>query len=217
MFNASSVDEDGLQTVQEVKEQLSKAGRKEVVYTNTRFPPLQYLDDPGPVPPSPSLNTDIIVQRGIRRAESEATTEFAGTETPRVNGYAFVEEDEPEDIPRDTPSAPSYRDLLAGQAGDGTPNPFTINEIRKREDLHLRMVEKQARRQREKGRETIRTPTSFNGDRTPAGNMTPAARKLLERLGGNTPKRPGRQGVERSARGMNWTPGRTPRKRLAGR
>ena len=63
MFNASSVDEDGMQTVQDVKEQNSKAAAKEVVHANTRFPPLQYIDDPGPVPPSPSLNTDIIAQR----------------------------------------------------------------------------------------------------------------------------------------------------------
>ena len=215
MFNASSVDEDGVQTVQEVKEQMSKAGAKEVVHANTRFPPLQYMDDPGPVPPSPSLNTDIVAQRAVRRADSE--TDFAGGDTPRVNGYAFVDEDEPENITSTQPSAPSYRDLLAGQVGDGTPNPFKLSEIRKREDLHLRMVEKQSQKQRDKDRETLRTPISeLRGGTTPAaGNMTPAARKLMEKLGGKTPLRPGLGDLERRNFSVDWAPGRTPRRKNA--
>ncbi|KAJ9611517.1 hypothetical protein H2200_004701 [Cladophialophora chaetospira] len=216
MFNASSVDEEGLETVQDVKEQKSRAGAKEVIHANTRFPPLQHMDDPGPVPRSPSLNTEIIAQRGSRRAPSEVTTEFTGGETPRVNGYAFVDEDEPSAIPPPEESVPSYRDLLAGQVGDGTPNPFKINEIRKREGLHMRMVERQAKKQREKDRETIRTPGTTGG-MTPVagGNMTPAARKLMENLGGSTPLRAGRGDKGNSA--VDWTPGRTPRKKTAGR
>ncbi len=214
MFNASSVDEDGIQTVQDVKEQTSKAGAKEVVHANTRFPPLLYTDDPGPVPPSPSLNTEIIAQRGLRTAPSEATTEFAGSETPRVNGYSFVDEDEPENIPSAQSSAPSYRDLLAGQVGDGTPNPFKLSEIRRREELHTRMVEKQARKMRERDRETVKTGSvSTAGGMTPVGNMTPAARKLMVRLGGQTPLRDGIEGGEQ--RIVDWTPGRTPRRKHA--
>ncbi|KIX96828.1 uncharacterized protein Z520_07548 [Fonsecaea multimorphosa CBS 102226] len=231
MFNATSVDEDGLQTVQEVKEQNSKAGPKHVVYANTRFPPMQYVDDePGPVPPSPSLNTEIIAQRTAAHArqrgggDAETTTDFPGSETPRVNGYAFVDEDEPENLPETESSAPSYRDLLAGQV-DSTPNPFKISEIRKREDLHLRMLEKQARRKREKDRETIRTPAGGSAVGTPsssaaaaaAGNMTPAARRLMEKLGGNkTPARTG-LGLDGIDAKKMWTPGRTPRRRHAGK
>ncbi|KIW27407.1 uncharacterized protein PV07_07145 [Cladophialophora immunda] len=237
MFNVTSVDEDGVQTVQEVKEQNSKAGPKQVVHANTRFPPMQYVDEPGPVPPSPSLNTDIIEQRTAHKRQREGsdlatTTDFPGSETPRVNGYAFVEEDEPENLPSAAdPSAPSYRDLLAGQVGDGTPNPFKIGEIRKREDLHLRMLEKQARKKRDKERETVKTPSSVFGAgvKTPstaaaaaaaAGNMTPAARRLMAKLGGKTPVRTGLElGV--GADGVDakemWTPGRTPRRRHAGK
>lgn len=223
MFNASSVDEHDVQTVQEVKEQNSKAGPKHVVHANTRFPPLQYIDDPGPVPPSPSLNTEIIAQRATRGAETDAGTDFPdGGETPRVNGYAFVDEDEPENLPSSEPSdaAPSYRDLLAGQFGDGTPNPFKINEIRKREDLHLRMLEKRAKQKREKERETMRPGLDIgagaaDGRKTPAGNMTPAARRLMEKLGGRTPVRAGGDRTLDS-RDM-WTPGRTPKRRVAGR
>ncbi|KIW97327.1 uncharacterized protein Z519_02719 [Cladophialophora bantiana CBS 173.52] len=231
MFHASSVDEDGLQTVQEVKEETSKAGPKHVVHANTRFPPMQYLDEPGPVPPSPSLNSEIIAQRTKRRREggdSLTTTNFPGSETPRVNGFAFVEEDEPENLPSTIESsAPSYRDLLAGQVGDGTPNPFKISEIRKREDLHLRILEKQARRKREKERETMRTPGFVLGadGKTPltpqavaAGNMTPAARQLMKKLGGRTSVRSGLglgSGMDGAEGKEMWTPGRTPRRRHA--
>ncbi|KAI1612190.1 sepiapterin reductase [Exophiala viscosa] len=215
MFNASSVDEDGLQTVQEVKEQNSKAGPKHVVHANTRFPSMLYVDDPGPVPPSPSLNTDIIARRDAARhkragadTDTETESEFTGGETPRVNGYAFVDEDEPENVPVEN-TAPSFRDLLAGQVGDATPNPFKISENGKREDLHMRMLDRQAKRQREKDRQTAR-PADIAA--TPAGNMTPAARRLMDKLGGRTPV-PTDTG-HGHAKDM-WTPGRTPRRSTA--
>ncbi|KEF60539.1 uncharacterized protein A1O9_02100 [Exophiala aquamarina CBS 119918] len=224
MFNASSVDQDGIHTVQEVKEQSSKAGPKQVVYSNTRFPPLPHLEDPGAVPPSPSLNTDIITRRDANQARrgppNSTATEYDGSETPRVNGYAFVDEDEPENIAAaPAENKPSYRDLLAGQVGDGTANPFKINEIRKREDLHLRMVEKQAKKARDKERDTrgstlafgASTPGYLKTPATAAGNMTPAARRLMEKLGGRTPKHDSRAGKDVDGRDM-WTPSRTPRK-----
>ncbi len=105
MFFASSVDDDdGLSTAQDVKETVSKARMKEVIHENTRFPLLQYDDeeDGVQVPPSPSLNTDIIARRDASRAagtESEADMEYPGGDTPRINGYAFVDEDEPSSVP----------------------------------------------------------------------------------------------------------------------
>ena len=216
MFNAPSIDESSLPTVQELKEQQSKAPAKEVVHANTRFPPLQYQDDPGPIPPSPSLNTDIIARRHIPTADSE--TESSGAETPRVNGYAFVDEDEPENVPSVLDSAPSYRDLLAGQVGDGTPNPFKISEIRKREDLHLKMVERVARQKRDRDRdgdgEGVKAGMTPGAVGVGAGNMTPAARRLMRKLGGNTPLREG-GGGEKGGIGVDWTPGRTPRRKTA--
>lgn len=217
MFHASSVDEDGLQTVQEVREQNSKAGPKQVVYTNTRFPPVQYADDPGPVPASPSLNTDIVDRRG-RLADTDTNagggTEYAGGETPRVNGYAFVDEDEPENIASTPAAGPSYRDLLAGQVADPTPNPFKINEIRRREDLHYRMVERVARRKRDKDRQTTVRPGEGTSGGKSSGNMTPAARRLMEKLGGRAPVRGGASGTSSSTPESKemWTPLRTPRR-----
>jgi protein DGCR14 len=215
MFHATSVDEDGIDTVAQIREASSKAGPKGVNYGNTRFTP-QALNNESTdsfVPPSPSLNTSIIARRdAARNARSE--TEYSGGETPRVNGYAYVDEDEPENIPQEaTAPEPSYRDLLAGQAGDGTPNPFKIGEVRRREDLHHRMVERDAKRKRLKSAETVRTPIPGTPGGSRSGNLTPAARKLLDRVGRTPVSKHGaiRDGDTR-AKDM-WTPSSTPRRR----
>lgn len=241
MFPATSVDEDtpGLPTVQEAKEQMSKIGPKHVVHANTRFPPVSYIDDePGPIPPSPSLNTEIIARRDAitkRKNKNNSNASFApsesGGETPRVNGYAFVDEDEPENIEEPTQTRPSYRDLLAGQFdGDSTPNPFKIGDIRKREELHLRMLDRQAKQKRDKERDTTLRPAGLTGNNgngngsmtTPAaaaaaGNMTPAARRLMEKLGGGrTLVRTAGPSDDRSGTAVHkdmWTPVRTPRRK----
>lgn len=163
MFFPSSVDEDGLSTTQDQREAASRAGPKQVVHENTRFPPLLYLADDPPfaIPPSPSLNTDIILRRDAERAnrlDSDSVTEYPGGDTPRVHGYAFVDEDEPSAAPiqASADTAPSYRDLLAGQVGESSPNPFKISSLRKREGLHHRLVNDTARKKREKDKETVK-------------------------------------------------------------
>lgn len=232
MFFADSVDEthpDSL-TIAEQKQRDSKAGPKETVYANTRFPPLttlQSITDDGPIPPSPSLNTDIVAARGTR-SEAGSALGYTGAETPRVNGWAFVDEDEPER----EPEGPTYRDLLAGQApSDTTPNPFKLSTIQKREALHHRLVEKTAAGKRAKEKDTtpargvLATPR-----RDGAGNMTPAAQRLMERLG-RTPAREAAAGGggssserERQTQTQTqkqprvtasdmWTPVRTPRRK----
>jgi protein DGCR14 len=214
MFHASSVDEDGIDTVAQIREATSKAGPRGVNYGNTRFTPQALNDKSGDgfVPPSPSLNTSIIARRDAARA-ARSETEYSGGETPRVNGYAYVDEDEPENIPQEAPaSAPSYRDLLAGMAGDGTPNPFKIGDLRRREDLHHRMVERDAKKERLKSAETVRTPGP--GTLGGGGNLTPAARKLLDRVGRTPVTRHGAvKDGETRAKDM-WTPSSgTPRRR----
>jgi protein DGCR14 len=209
MFFPQSIDEDCLPTAQELREAASKAGPKQVIHENTRFPPLQYHDDAGPIPPSPSLNTDIIARRDAARADMDSVTDYPGGETPRVNGYAFVDEDEPStQSPQE--SGPSYRDLLAGQVGDSTPNPFKISSMRKREDLHHRMVEDVARKKRERERETVKGPGSAVTPSRNAGNMTPAARKLMERLG----RTPVNVPEKRMGAAEMWTPVGTPRRKV---
>ncbi|ERF74716.1 hypothetical protein EPUS_04885 [Endocarpon pusillum Z07020] len=153
MFPPSSVDEDGLETVAETKERGSRAGPKGVVHANTRFPaPALHNEHAASVPSSPSLSAirDAIAGNPrLSASEIQDTGAGSGGETPRVNGYAFVDEDEPENIPLpEETQSPSYRDLLAGQVGDATPNPFKIGEVRKREELHHRMVERESKKKR---------------------------------------------------------------------
>lgn len=224
MFPAGSVEDDGFESVAEAKAARSKAGPKAVVYDNTRFASQTLNEDPAAafVPPSPSLlNTSIIARRDARRAarsDSQTTTtddDYEGGETPRVNGYAYVDEDEePEATP--PPEEPSLRDLLAGQVGDGTPNPFKLGETRRREDLHHRMVERDAMKKRLKSAETVRT---LETPGTPGGggkgNLTPAAKKLLDRVGRTPVSRSG-HAVERIAASDMWTPSGTPNRKRAG-
>ena len=217
MFPAGSVDEEGINTVAQIKEASSKAGPKGVNYRNTRFTQQALNEEStnGFMPPSPSLDTSIIARRdAARNARSE--TEYSGGETPRVNDYAYVDEDEPENVPREVPAPEvTYRDLLAGQAGDGTPNPFKIGDVRRREDLHHRMVERVAKKKRLKSAETVRTPMPGTPDRSRggSGNLTPAARKLLDRVGRTPVSRHGAvRDVETRERDV-WTPRSTPRRK----
>ena len=204
MFNASSVDEEGLPTAWEQKEANSKAGPRMTIHENTRFPPLQYVDDydeTGRPSESPSLNTQII--------EARDRGEYEGGMTPRVNGYSYVDEDEPEAIPPVELAGPTYRDLLAGQTGEAMPNPFKLSASQKREELHHRMVEETNRRKRAKELETkkdgLMTPGVTGKEQ---GNMTPAARKLMEKLG----RTPVRAPMENAGAKEMWTPVRTPRR-----
>lgn len=235
MFLPSSVDEDGLETVMEAKELASRAGPKQVIHANTRLPPPPLPKPKDDVPPSPSLSAVRDAIAGRPRLSASEADAISG-ETPRVNGYAFVDEDEPENLAATEMGAeePTYQDLLAGQFGDGagadkTPNPFKIAEMRRREDLHHRMVEKGTRRKKERERERERaenvvprfpsSPMVFGG-RTPAGpkgrdggsggGLTPAAKRLLDRVTG-TPVAGRQQGGSGSGLRNMWTP--TPRRR----
>lgn len=213
MFFADSIDEyaPSSATIAEQKQHASKAGPKETVHANTRFPPLSVFQssDHGPIPSSPSLNTDIIAARGTR-----SEVGYTGAETPRVNGWAFVDEEEPEP---ELPTLPSYRDILAGQTPDATPNPFKLSMVQKREELHHRLVEKTAagKRAREKDTTPIRgilgTPRRDGG-----GNLTPAAQRLMDRLGKTPVRQPGTAGEkqERVKASEMWTPARTPRRKV---
>ncbi|MCJ1318382.1 hypothetical protein MMC15_003710 [Xylographa vitiligo] len=204
MFGPSSV-EDTHQTVQQRAEELSRAAPKAVVYDNTRLPPPTTDSDPAAIPPSPSLSAVHDALAGHPRlSASEAA--FAGGETPRVNGYAFVDS-----APSPSPSemTSSWGDLAPSSllgTGDASPNPFKIKEGSRREALHHRMVDKVAKGKRVARREAeLKTPVAVprfaSSPRVGKEGLTPAAQKLLGRVGGLSP------GVgERGA----WE-GRTPR------
>lgn len=218
MFMPSSI-EDTHETIQQRAEAASRAGPKQVVYSNTRLQPTADNTEDSAVPRSPSISAikDAIAGRP-RPTESEPG--YAGGETPRVNGYAFVDEDEPEPEP-DPADDPSYhlKLLASSTTGDTGPNPFRIQENRRREELHHRMVERVARMKRaEKAARETKTPvprfpsSPMLGGLTPGGSssgksLTPAAQKLLQKVG-STP----RPSVSSSSSLKNmWTP--TPRRK----
>ena len=229
MFLPSSV-EDEHETLHQKAEASSRAGPKRTLYQNTRLldaDAAAAADAAKSVPQSPSLSAiqDAIAGRP-RLGESEAASAIAGGETPRVNGYAFVDEDEPEPEPASSDSLEADWRLLG--SSDSTPNPFQIGETRKREALHHRMVDRVARNKRaEKAARTTKTPIStprfasspridFGLRSTPttpgsgpgSKMLTPAAQKLLSQVG-STPRASGSK--SKSGLGNMWTP--TPRQK----
>lgn len=243
MFQPSSI-EDELETVAEKAQADSRAPPKQTLYHNTRLPPpSQPSSSAQEPPPSPSLSAvrSAIAghPRGPASSLAAADTED-GSSTPRVNGYAFIDDEEPEPEPQPD-TGPSYRDLLAGQTT--APSPFQIKENRKREDLHHRMVEKTMKKKREARAHTTPTPMTVpkfpsspfvGGGRTASGGggpaavvgsgggsggggMTPAAQRLLEKVGGKTPRIGMEESKEKGGNGSGsglrniWTP--TPRRK----
>ncbi|KAH8683056.1 nuclear protein DGCR14 [Tricladium varicosporioides] len=181
MFAPDSI-EDSMQTVAQKAQENSRAEPKGVAYANTRMPEVDVTVQQSGVPPSPSLSAVRDAIAGRRRA-SDLESGFNGSETPRVNGYAFVDDD---------PEADAYQPapLISLGKGDSVKNPFVISEQSKREDLHHRMVDKNARQKRA----SQRTGMTGKVDRTPApkfpssprvgsGQLTPAAQRLWSKVG----------------------------------
>ncbi|KAH6655049.1 nuclear protein DGCR14 [Truncatella angustata] len=189
MFAPDGV-EDSLETVAQRAEASSKAAPKAVDYQNTRLPPLKIGDDESD-PGSPSL---LAVRDAIagKRTGTVASSSMVGSETPRVNGYAFVDDEEPE---YEAPRAPQI-DL---GPGDASPNPFNIKEQSSRESLHHRMVDKisQSKRTSQKAGMTGKVDSTpvpkFPSSPRVGGGLTPAAQRLWGKIGGSggmTPQTP---------------------------
>ncbi|KAI0120002.1 nuclear protein DGCR14 [Nemania sp. FL0031] len=217
MFAPDGV-EDGVETQIQAAEAASRAPPKAVNYHNTRLPvPQNISEEASSVPPSPSLSAIRDAIAGRRHPDSEATSTVAGagSETPRVNGYAFVDDEEPEPEPDYAP--PPRIDL---GPGDATPNPFVIKEQSRREALHHSMVDRisQAKRASSKlgatGR-VDRTPVVPRFPSSPrvtaaAGGLTPAAQRLWSKIGSSasvTPRTPfGQTTPMRTGKGSKLKP-----------
>lgn len=233
MFAPPSI-EDTHETIHQKAEAESRAAPKQVLYHNTRVQSVQNSDaQPSSIPPPSSISAIRDAIAGRPRF-SDTETGFAGGETPRVNGYAFVDEDEPEPqhSTQDDEEESSFHLSLLGSSGDAVPNPFKLQETRKREALHHRMVERVARNKRtEKVVQGTKTPvprftsspmvgyarsgSSAAGGSTPGGagpSLTPAAQRLWASVG--TPRRSGGSGSGdtggRSSLKNMWTP--TPKR-----
>ncbi|KAL8909612.1 MAG: hypothetical protein Q9207_000110 [Kuettlingeria erythrocarpa] len=209
MFAPSSV-EDSLQTVAQRAEETSKAPPKAVVHDNTRLPVFSASTHPSEyIPPSPSLSAvhDAIAGHP-RPTDSEAA--FAGNraETPRVNGYTFVDSEEP------SPASPPPPSLTLLSSGDGAPNPFTMQEKSKREDLHHRMVDKVAKGKRVNSQvKALKTPVPrfMSSPRVARGGLTPAGQRLLGTIGEEGVDRTALGVWERKRKGSGLREGWTPR------
>lgn len=226
MFGPESV-ESWAPTRAQQAEDASLAPPKQVLYKNTRLPAPE--GDP-PRPPSPTLSAvrDAVAGRP-RLNPSEGG--YTGSETPRVNGYAFVDAQAPDSDDEDAPT-----DLLERYGVDNSSKatPFTINESSDREKMHHKMVERigASRSNTDTKGSTLKppesglgiftsetprflsAPTPRAGGQTPGrkvkGNLTPAAQRLYERMGGSTPRKAVDGGFRGSgsgsALGKEWTP-----------
>ncbi|EUC42818.1 hypothetical protein COCMIDRAFT_102514 [Bipolaris oryzae ATCC 44560] len=241
MFGPESV-EQWAPTRAQVAESKSLAPPKQVVYNNTRLP----IPDTEPQPQRPSSPTLSAVRDAIagRPRLNPSEGGYTGSETPRVNGYAFVDAHPPSDDSDSEADAPT--DLLEryGLNSTNKVSPFTMNESSSREKMLHRMVDKiNANRSQSNGTNHTSKPSSSSlpstgsrlgiftsqtprfkgaGPATPGvavgqtpgrkgkADLTPAAQRLFERVGGATPRQNSSSAGGFGGReGKEWTP--TPR------
>ncbi|KAJ0324127.1 hypothetical protein Brms1b_001374 [Colletotrichum noveboracense] len=151
MFGPDGV-EDKYESPAQRAEATSMMAPKSINYQNTRIPQPAIVERP----PSPTMSAVRDAIAGRPRKDDQASSAVGGGETPRVNGYAFVDDadDEEEVLP-----AP----IINLGPGDATPNPFKLQEQGKRESLHHRLVERAAQSKRESSRSFQGDVQSFSG------------------------------------------------------
>ncbi|KAF2128776.1 hypothetical protein P153DRAFT_423267 [Dothidotthia symphoricarpi CBS 119687] len=213
MFAPESV-ESWTATRAQRAEAASLAPPKQVLHANTRLP-APAADPPRPSSPTLSAIRDAVAGRP-RLNPSEAA--YTGSETPRVNGYAFVDAVAPDPEDDDDDDAPE--DLLERYGvGRSTATPFSMAESSAREKMHFKMVDRIGAQRSSGGGNANAKGSSigvgvgaglgiFKGDTprflsapTPAArlggaqtprrakaDLTPAAQRLFERVGGGTPR-----------------------------
>lgn len=236
MFGPDSM-EDTHVTVAQAAEDASLVPPKRTNYSATRFINSDAPTEP-PVPPSPSFSAVQDAIAGRPRA-SDTDPGYTGAETPRVNGYTFVDEEPAPGENERPPSPPAPDDSLLSRLGvkaDLQANPFHLKEQSKRESLHHAMVDRAAAKNRRLGSSRVdRLRSSAAGGlspsmspstgRTPApkfasaqginsrraGLMTPAAQRLLEKVGTPTGRHVGGRFGEQSSGKERWKAPVTPK------
>jgi protein DGCR14 len=196
MFVPDGVDgQQQLQTVAERAQAESRAAPKRIVYENTRAPqPVRDAasgEEDRSRAGSPSLSEVRNAIAGNRRAcDAETSVTGGAGETPRVNGYAFVDDEEP--APEPERRGRDKQPLIDLGPGDATPNPFQFQEQRKREALHHRMVDRISQSKRTSARlgftgnvERTPVPKFPSSPRVSGGELTPAAQRLWGKIGGS--------------------------------
>jgi hypothetical protein len=185
MFVAEGI-EDGVVTVAEKTAELSRMGPKSIVYENTRMPE-PYVP---PRPPSPTASSIRDAVAGRPRAKDKDSS-VGGGETPRVNGYSFVDDEDD-----DEPSSGNRTPIIDLGPGD-SHNPFKVQEQRARDSLHERMVERILKSNKEASRNGLtgkvdKTPVpKFPSSPRVSGGLTPAAQRLWSKIGTPSSRTPG--------------------------
>ncbi|KAF3053615.1 hypothetical protein E8E11_007233 [Didymella keratinophila] len=215
MFAPDSV-ESWAPTALSRAEARSLAPPKQTLYANTRLPAADEPDAP-PRPASPTLSAirDAVSGRP-RLGASEGG--YAGSETPRVNGYAFVDAVAPSGD-SDSDSAPE--DLLErfGVSG-GRATPFSMAEASEREKLHHKMVDSIGAKRAASGASASGSSAASTSGK-PLGkglgiftSETPrflSAPTPAQRLGAQTPGRKGKGDLTPAAQRLFDRMGKTPR------
>ncbi|KAL6700152.1 nuclear protein DGCR14 [Trichoderma pleuroticola] len=170
--------EDGVKTIAESAEEQSRMAPRSISYENTRMPQPHVPQRP----PSPTMSSIRDAIAGKPRQQDLDSSIVGGGETPRVNGYAFVDDEDGDDDASIKMPAP----INLGP-GDAT-NPFKIQDQRKRELLHERMVERISKSKSESQQRgftgkasQMETPKFTSGPRV-SGGLTPAAQRLWSKM-----------------------------------
>lgn len=177
--------DEGTPTVAQAAEDASRMAPKAINYANTRIPEPNVPERP----PSPTMSSIRDAIAGKPRKTDRDSSIVSGGETPRVNGYAFVDD---EDDEGDITPAP----IINLGPGDAY-NPFRLQEQRKRETIHERMVEKIARSKKDASRNgatgrvaELQTP-KFPSSPKVSGNLSPAGQRLWGQIGSPRRMTPG--------------------------
>ena len=181
MFRPDMVEGSHITVAQRAAE-ASRMGPRTIVYENTRMPEPHLVQRP----PSPTASSIRDAVAGRKRDQDSSVA--GGSETPRVNGYTFVDDkdDDGDDI---LTQPPPKIDLGPGDKH----NPFKIQGQRKRELLHERMVDRLSKSKAESTRNGFtgkveKTPApSFPSSPRNPDRLTPAAQRLWSKM--ETPNR----------------------------
>ncbi|GAB7340713.1 hypothetical protein MBLNU457_7099t1 [Dothideomycetes sp. NU457] len=176
MFRPDSI-EDSHQTIAQKAQEASFAPPKRTNYGGTRLETAETRTTES-VPPSPSMSAIDAAIAGRPKASS-TDAGYSGAETPRVNGYAFVDA-EPTPSEMGTPITDEEADLIEREAAmallpksdeSGGLGGFKMQSQSRREDIHHRLVEKHDSARRNKGQgsrfEMLKSGLGAAAGRTP--------------------------------------------------
>ncbi|KAG5987667.1 hypothetical protein E4U54_004906 [Claviceps lovelessii] len=180
MYHPQGLD-DGVVTIAQRAEEASRMPPRSIDYVNMRAPQPNAPNAPER-PPSPAMSAvrDAIAGKP-RLRDGDSSIVGGGGETPRVNGYSFVDDEDDEPGVQTTP--------VAINLGPGdVHNPFKLQDQRKRELLHERMVERISKSNKESARKGLAgrgsTPQvpKFPSSPRVSGDLTPAAQRLWSQM-----------------------------------